>query len=45
MAARQPAPVTSRRESLGLLLALPLLVAGQSAQAADLADSRKFKGT
>ncbi len=35
----------TRRESLGLLLALPLLLSGQTAQAADLGDFRKVKGT
>ena len=34
----------TRRESLGLLLALPLLFSGQSAQAVDLGDFRKVKG-
>lgn len=40
----QPVQNTSRREALGLLVTLPLLAAGRSAQAADLADSRQHKG-
>ena len=43
-AARQPAQSASRRESLGLLLALPLLASGQQAHAAELTDFRKVKG-
>ena len=43
-AAQQSPQTPSRRESLGLLLSLPLLACGQSAVAAELADSRKFKG-
>ena len=45
-AAMQPAEVgATRRESLGLLLALPLLLSSQTAQAADLGDFRKAKGS
>ncbi|KAL3136794.1 hypothetical protein ABBQ38_005507 [Trebouxia sp. C0009 RCD-2024] len=42
-AAMQPVQHTSRREALGLILALPLLAAGRSAQAADITDSRQHK--
>ena len=44
-AAMQPADIgATRRESLGFLLALPLLLSSQTAQAADLGDFRKVKG-
>ena len=44
-AALQPAPKhTTRRESLGFLLALPLLVSTETAQAVDIGDFRGVKG-
>ena len=44
-AALQPEPKhATRRESLGFLLALPLLVSTQTAQAVDLGDFRRAKG-